>query len=494
MSNIIKKPYKITLWEDKNVYVTPQSIKGDVNFDGVVGNKDETRLMSYLENNPTEIDAWAADVNNDGVIDYNDLTSLHSSSKELQNNPIFSSTIKKTVLSTGDRVINQFLKERCIATIGSDTMDTPIRAFNPVLTEDLNGSRTLTFQVYMKYWDDEEEDFKKNPFLNLLVNERKVKLKYDSKWYDFVIKQISEDSENEVMLVTCKDLFINELGKTGYEVELDTELSNNMGTVSELAKKILENTDWQERDSEHLFQWHKEALFEYTLKQEDIDYFKTINELTLNKFPNGLKINETSVDISDGSTIYIFYSCVAEREPVVQFLFDVVMENGKPKQDEYGFIRKIDNNKNDICYEATFDNDEHKNAFYNKFYINTNNVSNEISYINGDMISNYFGNKLVKKQESKYFPEIGETCFLYEKDGEEYWCYTETEYISSDTIQNLLSNSGNFTPSSTTGGWNIVPNNTEDTTTSMNIDNIPVTEDENITRRGTLRAVLKGGH
>ena len=93
-----------------------------------------------------------------------------------------------------NEVTNQWLEEVCIATIGSNTMDTPIRAFNPILTEDLNGSKTFTFTTYYRYWDDEAEEFKINPFTNLLVNERKVKLKYGDDWYDFVIKQVQENS------------------------------------------------------------------------------------------------------------------------------------------------------------------------------------------------------------------------------------------------------------------------------------------------------------
>ena len=127
MNEILKKPYKITLWEDRNIYI----VNGQ----------------------------------------------------------------KKTQLENNDEVQNQYLEEVCVATIGSDTMDTPIRVFNPILIEELNGSKTLTFQIYYRYWNDDSEDFKLNPFINLLVNERKVKLKYNDEWYDFVIKQVQEDIE-----------------------------------------------------------------------------------------------------------------------------------------------------------------------------------------------------------------------------------------------------------------------------------------------------------
>ena len=151
----------------------------------------------------------------------------------------------KIIYDNQDNVQNEYLEEVCIATIGSDTMDSPIRAFNPILTEELNGSKTFTFTIYSRYWDDKDEVFKDNPFTNLLVNERKVKLKYEAEWYDFIIKQVQENSENYTYTYTCKDLFVNELGKTGYAVELDTELQNNMGTITELAETILDGTDWQ---------------------------------------------------------------------------------------------------------------------------------------------------------------------------------------------------------------------------------------------------------
>ena len=231
MSELIRKPYKITLWEDKNKYIM-----------------------------------------NDDIVQ------------------------------------NQYLEEVCIATIGSDTMDTPIRAFNPILTEELNGSKTFSFQINYRYWDDEEEEFKLNPFINLLVNERKVKLKYDNNWYDFVIKQVDENSDSNTFTYTCKDLFINELGKTGYEVELDTELRNNMGTITELATSILNGTDWQidEDNCDSLIQRNKEGLYSF---------------ITNSDIPATNILEGTSKTIPSGKVILVFYSCKANKENPVQFLY-----------------------------------------------------------------------------------------------------------------------------------------------------------------------------
>jgi hypothetical protein len=75
-------------------------------------------------------------------------------------------------------------------------MDTPIRAVNSKLVSNVNGANTLTFSMYSRYWDEEAEEFFDNPFLKLLVNERKIKLRYgalgasDCKWYDLIIKNV----------------------------------------------------------------------------------------------------------------------------------------------------------------------------------------------------------------------------------------------------------------------------------------------------------------
>jgi len=37
---------------------------------------------------------------------------------------------------------------------------------------------------------------------------------------------------------------VNELSRTGWELVLDTDLNNNIGTVTELATTVLADTDW----------------------------------------------------------------------------------------------------------------------------------------------------------------------------------------------------------------------------------------------------------
>ena len=46
-------------------------------------------------------------------------------------------------LKMSDVVLNTWNSEKCIATIGSNTMDTPIRAYDPKFKQEINGKKTL---------------------------------------------------------------------------------------------------------------------------------------------------------------------------------------------------------------------------------------------------------------------------------------------------------------------------------------------------------------
>ena len=138
-------------------------------------------------------------------------------------------------------------EERKLCVIGSNTMTDSFRAYNPVLTSDINGTHTFTFKMYYIIKENEitvgESGFEaksgKNPFLNLLVNERKVKVFWKDEWYDFVIKNCQEDSSGKSITYTCSDVFVNELSKNGFNIVLDDELEN-MGAKEGDIVKILD--------------------------------------------------------------------------------------------------------------------------------------------------------------------------------------------------------------------------------------------------------------
>jgi len=78
--------------------------------------------------------------------------------------------------------------------------------------------------MYHFYIDELTGEKFKNPFLPLLINERKVKVFWKNKWYDLVIKNIDEDSTGKGIVYTCEDLFITELSKNGYNLSFTSEL------------------------------------------------------------------------------------------------------------------------------------------------------------------------------------------------------------------------------------------------------------------------------
>lgn len=383
--DLLKKPYKISLWDEENVYVI-------------------------------------VDIEEGQEIDYSkryEVTALPEDRKY--------------------QVLNEYIREKRLVQIGSNENNSPIRALDGKLTKQLNGSNTLTFYINYRYFDEETEEFKLNPFIDLLVAERKIKLFYDDTWYDFIIKQIDEDSTKASFNYTCKSVFINELSKTGYNIELDTELENNQGSIIELGDIILEGSDWSidKENSEIIKQYEDESLYEYILPNK-------ITAKILDNFSYGKTeyIKDQEIKIEAGQKIYIFYSSFINKEEKTQFLY--VPNTSELIVDEDGYVINSPN------WYFTFDE-----SIFDKDL--------EIS-------SKYFGKKLISKQITKYLTEIDKYCYLYTKmlseeipneedptlpptvneHEEKFYAYSEIEYPTSINIQNLISNSSDFI---TTNGW-----------------------------------------
>lgn len=319
-----------------------------------------------------------------------------------------------TTATLGDGTQKQYYKEQKIAVIGSNTMTTKARAISPKLTRNVNGTHTLSFNIYYKYFDEDEGKEVDNPFIKLLVNERKIKLKYDNKWYDLIIKSIQENSENRTFSYTAKDQYINELSKNGFNIELKTELENNQGNIVELGTKILEGTDWEVGSSETIKQTIEEPLYKVVVK----------NEETLSGY--NIENSSETITIPGGSSIYVFYSVISEEKPYFQFLYRV---DGNYDVDD---DRVILNSPN----YALNDNIEY-----------TNNIPNFA--ISATISDEYRGDRLVRTQKSKYDEKIDKYVLLYNKSGESsdkiYYGYTGAEYISPVIVQNFLVNNSEFT-------------------------------------------------
>ena len=323
-----------------------------------------------------------------------------------------------------DRLVEEegksYYKEIKLAVIGSSEMDRnefPGRVYKPIFNEKVNGEKTLTFTLTFKYYDELKGENVENPFYSYLINERKVKLFYNDEWFEFVIKECEEDSESNEFTYTAKELFSLELSKVGYDVVLDSSLNNNQGTATELAKKVLENTDWEvdEENSDILRQLVQEPLYVATT----INNFTAIN----------LDTNENA-PIEAGETIYLFYSDIANRiVENVQFLR--ASDNLIPDDDDvlmgtnYRFIGNIEYTP----IEGTPTGIDGKAQNLELYYLNQ-------------------GYRLVYKNQTLYDPVTNRTVDLYKvsyEDGEqEIYHYTDYKYVTSDVVTSYLTNGFNF--------------------------------------------------
>lgn len=333
---------------------------------------------------------------------------------------------------------NYDLTERKLAIIGSNTMTGLNKIYDPVFNKKSNGEKTLSFSLKYKYFDPYSENEEViNPFASFLVNERKVKLHYDGEWYELIVKDHSESSEDFTWTYTCTDAFVHELSKVGYNIEFDTELNNNQGTAKELAEETLKNTDWKVGDSDNLQQLIEEPIYKGTLiSTEQVNIIDTRNN--------------SSVVFEPGTEIYLFYSYVANKNgKFVQF---IVRDGRKYTIDEKNVI--TDTNYR-ITTELIYKND----AFYTK--------DGEFAVVIWDSIDTYYqANRLAYNQKTTYDSVTGHTVDRYKfGDGREVYKYSESVYTTSNVITNFISNSDNFNilDDGTVRGWNPYVESTEPT-------------------------------
>lgn len=339
-------------------------------------------------------------------------------------------------------IAHQYYKERKICVIGSNTMDSPIRAVQPKLASNVNGSHTLTFTMYSHYWNEETNKLEWNPFMRYLTNERKVKLKYNGKWYDFIIKNISEDSASKAFTYTCKDLFINELSKSGFDLEFDNELENNMGTLDVLAERVLEGSDWQYKGGQvAVRQYLEEPLYEITLNTE-IEATRLYNDSS----------EENNIKIPANSLIYVFYSSVAQEAPMsIQFLYDAT--------------QKYELDDSNVIIGHTEDT---PNGVYNFTSASVDIIDSAV------FCPTIRGKKIVKSQKTTYDAKIDRLVGIY-NDGAVYG-FKDVEYISPAYVRSYVT-SGDC---ANIAGWTYFRNNKNEEYPDRQVISYPEISSENI--------------
>ena len=355
-------------------------------------------------------------------------------------------------------------EERKVAVIGSPTIHSNTSAYNVAIKENINGEKTLTFSLARKYRNDEGE-LVDNPFLSLLSAERIVKLRdgeayemtgdtpedeiqsleeedIDERWKDFVIKNIDENSSTYVNSYTCKEVFVNELGKNGWSTVLDTELGNNYGTVIELGETILQGSGWKvSEDSYNPTARLDEQLFVVSVDEKFNSESPLVAENTLSK---------ESSEISSGY-LYFFYSDVEIGKT----------EDGErawkvsDKNAVEGKVQFMWPGKGIECFTADMADDN--NVIIDETdKFNFDCDSSAVIGLKVVPVGDFYdptqsgrallGGRIVKSVNSHFEPVADRYVEDWEVKGteEKVYHYQETEYATSDIVQNYLANSTNF--------------------------------------------------
>ena len=211
-------------------------------------------------------------------------------------------------------------KEFCI--IGSDTMQSQNKASKVRLVRNVNGEKKLSFEMCSQYIDSETGEKVINPFVKELIAERKVKLEYDNNWYDFIIKDISENSSTYVNTYSLEDAIVQELSKNGFGVTLDADLMNNIGDAKTLAETVLKETDWiVEQDIP--VQLVEEALVYLNLPRDcsSLNITQVLDQTNLQQGVTVRSLNSTEKNALNGKKILGFYSCCKNKPHRFQFIY-----------------------------------------------------------------------------------------------------------------------------------------------------------------------------
>lgn len=198
--------------------------------------------------------------------------------------------------------------------IGDSNSDFQGMLYNPILIRNVDGTITFTFSINDGFY--EGADRIENYLLPYLFNEVKIKLYYDEKWYDFVIKEIDENHSKDGLRYdfSCEYLPINELAKNGWELNFSLDQSNCIGTIDYFANQILKGTDWTYKENKDcdLTEYSLEYLYKTTLLS-DVDAVKMANDAgasTNVTLPTGavVYVPYTQIDKLDGQDCYVLYS------------------------------------------------------------------------------------------------------------------------------------------------------------------------------------------
>ena len=380
-----------------------------------------------------------------------------------------SNLVKPYEISVWDDVWEGKFIEKKLLVIGTDEMTSLNRALEPVLTRNVNGTKKFSFKMYKRYIDRETGEEVHNLFIDYLINERKIKLKYgvddegNPKWYDFIIKNVNETSTNYLYQFDLEDAIVQELSKNGFGMTLDAQLNNNMGTADELAIRALADTGWTVSGSDKLVQEVKEHLV-YVNMPDSLNGHKMYQLKTkIEDDPeydydrDGVQeVEVTNFVKSSFSTVLAFYSSCTGKPHRFQFI--ALTEDDKIEQNEDNIITT-----ENCQYFIEYGPDDYTvpNNNYNLILPTGWSVRDQGDSETGDKDTTvsykYRGNRFGYAQQAVYLPKLDRYVNKYTNsayinaDGTDkiIYGYVDNEYVSPVLMTNLISN----TEFKNTSGW-----------------------------------------
>lgn len=320
-----------------------------------------------------------------------------------------------------------------LQTIGSDTLQSQSKAFSIKLAQNTNGSQTLTFSIFYQYVDTRTGEKVENPWAALLCAERKLLLDYDGETFYFIIKNVTKDSAKYTLDIVADDRNVNELAKNGYGVTLDEELNNNYGTVTEIAKQVLKNTNWtvDEENSDKIPDITIDTLVKLRVTSGDIKCLMFTGD-----GPRSAPMaDSTQKTLAAGTEIYAFYSCC----------------HGAPRY--FSFLTELGAKDSEDIYI----NRDNQGYLINPAYIVSNNFQIPQGMEVVETLPGSRGRRYIWSSITKYFPSVQQYLSKYQNnigasadEPKTLWGYAKTDYVVPYLVSEYIPTGSNMT---STAGW-----------------------------------------
>lgn len=282
---------------------------------------------------------------------------------------------------------------RSVCLGSSENQDFLGRAFNAVLTRDVTGDITFSFSIYGYYYENGIKT--RNLLVPYLFNEAKIKLLYDNKWYDFIIKEMNESHDNKGLLyeVNCIYLPMSELSKNGWDISFSLDQENCIGTIDYFINIILDGTDWTYQPNEdcNLTEYSFEYLYVAQAARNMAVY-------SIEDYYNPTSIRKT---LAKNAYVYVPYSQINNTD-TVQFIYD----------DSYEYENGYTLAKGTLNFSTAASN----------LIFATDNEGNRTPEM-----SQYYGYRISQTQETIWEPELSRYSKVYtytNETGETEKCYS----------------------------------------------------------------------